>query len=149
MEKNFSKRIAALTAALAVIAGSAVSCGKKEDSKDEKKTSQQLMATSYRAEMLDTGIECDNVSSMAKLDDGRVFVNTRNYESTTPTFYIADAAMTNFDEVKIDLGIKDDEDVSTIADLAPDGNVIVMATFTDYGDMKKPDYDDPNFDPET
>ena len=148
MEKNFSKRITALSAALAIIAGSAVSCGKKAEAKDEKKTSQQLMAASYRAEMLDTGIECDNVSSMAKLDDGRVFINTKNYGSTTPSFYIADAAMTTFEEVKIDLGIKEDEDVSTIADLAPDGNVVVMATFTDYGDMEKPNYDDPNFDPE-
>ncbi|SHM68390.1 extracellular solute-binding protein [Ruminococcus flavefaciens] len=146
MEKNFSKRITALSAALAVIAGSAASCGKKSESKAEKKTAQELMAASYRAELIDTDVEFEDVRDMKQLSDGRIFISKYDYESTSPSFYIADSDFTNFEEVKMDLGIKDSEDVNIASGLAPDGNIVVMVTFIDYGDMEKPNYDDPNFD---
>ena len=146
MEKSFSKRITALTAALAVIAGSAASCGKKEDNKSEKKTAQELMAASYRAVSIDTDVDLKDVSDMKKLDDGRIFISTDSHESTSPTFYIADAEMTSFEEIKVDLGIKEDENVNINSVITPDDNVIVMATFMDYGDAGKPNFEDPDFD---
>ncbi|WP_028517910.1 ABC transporter substrate-binding protein [Ruminococcus flavefaciens] len=147
MEKSFSKRITALTAALAVIAGSAASCGKKEDSsKGEKKTAQELMAASYRAVSIDTDVELNDVSDMKKLDDGRIFISAASYGSSSPSFYIADSAMTSFDEIKVDLGIKEDEEVNLNSVYTPDGDIMVMATFSDYGDQEKPDFEDPDFD---
>lgn len=146
MEKSFSKRITALTAALAVIAGSAASCGKKEDKKSEKKTAQELMAASYRAVSIDTDVELNNVSDMEKLDDGRIFISTMDYENSSPSFYIADSAMTSFDEINVDLGIKEDEEVNVNSVYSPDGDIMVMATFSDYGDQEKPNFDDPDFD---
>ena len=146
MEKSFSKRITALTAALAVIAGSAASCGKKEDKKSEKKTAQELMAASYRAVSIDTDVELNNVSDMKKLDDGRIFISTMDYENSSPSFYIADSAMTSFDEINVDLGIKEDEEVNVNSVYSPDGDIMVMATFSDYGDQEKPNFDDPDFD---
>ena len=146
MEKSFSKRITALTAALAVIAGSAASCGKKEDKKSEKKTAQELMAASYRAVSIDTDVEFNNVSDMKKLDDGRIFISTMDYENSSPSFYIADSAMTSFDEINVDLGIKEDEEVNVNSVYSPDGDIMVMATFSDYGDQEKPNFDDPDFD---
>ena len=146
MEKSFSKRITALTAALAVIAGSAASCGKKEDKKSEKKTAQELMAASYRAVSIDTDVELNNVSDMKKLDDGRIFISAMDYENSSPSFYIADSAMTSFDEINVDLGIKEDEEVNVNSVYSPDGDIMVMATFSDYGDQEKPNFDDPDFD---
>ena len=68
MKKTFATRITALSAALAVIAGSAASCGSnKSETKDQSKTSQQLMAASYRAELVDTDVELKNVSDMKSL----------------------------------------------------------------------------------
>ena len=74
---------------------------------------------------------------MKQLSDGRIFISKYDYESTSPSFYIADSDFTNFEEVKMDLGIKDSEDVNIASGLAPDGNIVVMVTFIDYGDMDK------------
>jgi ABC-type glycerol-3-phosphate transport system substrate-binding protein len=149
MEKNNFKRITALSAALAVIAGSAASCGKNsKDSKAEKKTAQELMAASYRAVNIETDFEFNEISDMKKLDDGRIFISTYNYGGGMPTFYLADAGLENFEEKKIELDIKDNEDVRTESEMTSDGDIMVMATFTDYGDQKKPDFDSPDFDPE-
>ena len=149
MKKTFATRITALSAALAVIAGSAASCGSnKSETKDQSKTSQQLMAASYRAELVDTDVELKNVSDMKKLDDGRIFIAEYDDEKNAPSYFIADAELTTFDEIKVDLGVELDDDTAVNSELAPDGNIKTLVTFTDFGDAEKPNLDDPDFDPE-
>lgn len=85
MKKSITTRITALTAALALIAGSAASCGKKEDANNGKvKTAQELMAASYKAVEIDTDV--DRISNIDKIDENRVLISTYSEDSSVPTF---------------------------------------------------------------
>lgn len=148
MRKTFATRITALSAALAVIAGAAASCGKKEKSSEQSKTPQQLMAASYSAVMLDTGLDLDSVTDMKKLSDGKLFIGAFSYNSA-PTFYIADEELSDFNEIELDLGIdSDDENIESHVELklTADEKVMAFATITDYSNAQRPDFDDPDFD---
>ena len=64
MKKSVLRRVTALSAAVMVMTGAAVSCsGKKQDTNNNNgkaKDTQQLMATSYRAVEMDVDVESVN-----------------------------------------------------------------------------------------
>ena len=145
MEKTIFKRITAFTAALMVITGAAASCSKKsETEKGVSKNSQKLMNAAYRAVEVETDIS--NVRSIKRLSDGSVLVTAIADGNSQPTFYITDDNFAETKEIKYDLGEKLESDTYVSASVAPDGDIFMMATFEDAGDMEKPNYDDPNFD---
>ena len=150
MEKTFFSKITAYSAALAVIAGSAVSCSKKNDSQGKSKDAQKIMAAAYHAEFIDTGI--DNVDGLFKAGDGKYIISAYDYRKDSgpsiPTFYLTDGEFADFQEIKLDLEpVGDDGKEVYYQDcIAPDGDIVLFETVTDYGDAEKPDYDDPDFD---
>ena len=145
MKKTFTTRITALTAALSLIAGSAASCGKKQDNSEGKsKTTQELMAASYKAVELDTDVE--GVTNIDRIDENRILLTAAEDYSGIPSFYISDNDFQNIEPIEVDWGVKEDEDVYFNTAYSPDGNIVAFATFTDYGDQEKPNFEDPDFD---
>ena len=141
---TFTTRITALTAALALIAGSAVSCGKAEKGEGKSKTTQELLAASYKAVEVITDV--DDISAIDRIDENRILITANEDRASIPTFYISDNEFQNIEPLSVDIDIKDDEDVYMRTSLSPDGEIVAFAEFTDYGDQEKPDFDDPNFD---
>ena len=147
MERKITTRITALTAALAVIAGSAVSCGSKDsDEKGEKKTAKELLSATYRATEIETDVKFGNVRNITKIDEDTILIDAFDYENKSISLYTTDTEFTSFNTVNVDLGLKDGDDVDVMSSVAPDGETIAIVRLADYGDMEKPDYDDPNFD---
>lgn len=153
MKKRFSKRLTAMTAALAVLVGSAVSCskgssGSSNNKKDDggSKTTQELMAGSYHAVEFDAEVKFNNISSFAPIGDDKVFICDENYETGIPDLYIAGRELSDIEKINMDLGITEDDNAYVNAAVTPDENIMVMVTFNDYGDFELPDYDDPDFD---
>ena len=145
MKKTFTTRITALTAALALIAGSAVSCGNTEDANNGRsKTAKELMAASYKAVEIDTDV--DNIRTIDRIDENRILISAYSEQNSAPTFYISDNEFKDIAPFEIDFGIKKDEEAEFNTAVSPDGDIIAFATFTDYGDQEKPDFEDPNFD---
>lgn len=148
MKKSVLRRATALTAALAFMAGSAVSCsGKKENDsvKAKSKDTKQLMAASYRAVEMDTDIEY--VDSMYRVSSDTIVLLGFDYENNEQKIYKTDNDFSNVEEVKLDIGEKKDNvEVNMNSSISPEGDIYVMATFTDYGDMERPNFDDPDFD---
>ena len=145
MKKTFTTRITALTAALTVIVGSAASCGKRDnDSEGRSKTTKELMAASYKAVEIDTDV--DEVQSIDRIDENRILLGSADGRSNSPTFYISDNDFQNCEQIDIDWGIKESDDVYFNTAYSPDGEILAFATFCDYGDKEKPDFEDPNFD---
>lgn len=100
MKKTIYRRSLACTAALAVIAGSAVSCSSKNMSKkDKSKTAQELMASAYKAVELDTNIDLTYVNDLKQLSDGRFFVSGYSERTNNTVFYVGDSEFVNFEEV--------------------------------------------------
>ena len=147
MKKTFT-RITALTAALALIAGTAASCGKKEDSNNGKvKTAKELMAASYKAVEIDTDV--DNINTIDRIDENRILISSFAERQNAPTFYISDNEFKDIKPLEIDFGVKEDDEVNFSTAVSPDGNIVAFATFVDFGGQKKPDFDDPSFDYES
>ncbi len=144
MEKTFFKRITAFSAALTVIAGSAVSCSKEQKQDGKSKDTAQLMAGSYRAVEMDCDVE--NIRSIGRVNDDQIIISTYDYGEGTPTFYLTDNEFGEFNEISVDFGVKPDDDVTFDVNVAPDGEIMALATFSDYGDIEKPDFEDPDFD---
>ena len=107
MKKTFT-RITALTAALALIAGTAASCGKKEDSNNGKvKTAKELMAASYKAVEIDTDV--DNINTIDRIDENRILISTFTERQNAPTLYISDNEFKDIKPIEIDFGVKEDD----------------------------------------
>ncbi len=139
MEKKITTRVTALTAALAVIAGSAASCGKKSESNSKKPTAKQLMAASYRATEIDTDVDFDNVLAMKKIDDNTILISTNGNEDKHVVLYKTDNDFSSFDKIDIDLGLEKEKNVEITSVPSYDGKVIAVVKFSDYGDMDVPD----------
>ena len=148
MEKKITTRITALTAALAVIASSAASCGKKSDDNNKEKTAQKLLSASYRATEIETDIKLDNIESIKRIDDDTILIDAFDTAKNEVVLYTTDNDFSAFNEIDVDLGIDENADVDLEMSPSLDGQIMAVATFTDYGDMKKPDPSDPDFDPE-
>lgn len=151
MKKKFTGRLTALTAAAAMLAGAAVSCSKGNggSSKNEggdSKDPQTLMAGSYHAVEFTAEVKFNNVSGFSLIGDDKVFICDENYETGIPDLYIADKDFTNIEKINMDLSIPENGNNYANAYASPDGNIMVMVTFNDYGDFELPDYDDPDFD---
>ena len=145
MKSSITTRITALTAALALIAGSAASCGKKGDSSETaSKTAKELMSASYKAVEVVTDVE--NVAQIYRIDENRLLLTEAEEEKKTPTFYITDNDFAATEPIEVKIDVKDNEEVYYNYTLSPDGDIVVLATFTDFGDMEKPNFDDPDFD---
>lgn len=147
MERKITTRITALTAALAVIASSAVSCGKDNDNNKKEKNAQQLLSASYRASEITTDTKIKNVEAINRIDDNTILINTYDYEKNDVVLYKTDNDFSAFNEIDVDLGIDENADVDVNTSPSPDGQIMAVARFVDYGDMKKPDTSDPDFDP--
>ena len=145
MKKTFNTRITALSAALALIAGSAASCGStKEAGEGKSKTAKELMAASYKAVELVT--EVDNVRSIDRIDENRILITASENYSGIPSFYISDNDFESITPLEIDWDADESDDVYYNTAFSPDGNIVAFATFTDYGDQEKPNFEDPDFD---
>lgn len=145
MEKTIFRRITAFTAALTVTAGATASCGAQRDKNGKSKDAQQLMAASYRAVEMDADVE--NISYMYRIDDNTIFMYGHDPKDYTPIFYKTDNEFTDIQKIDVDLGINTEKvDVNLNAVPSASGDIFAYATFTDYGNMKKPNFNDPNFD---
>ena len=146
MKKTITTRMTALTAALALIAGSAASCGKTDENKNNAKvkTTQELMSGSYKAVEIITDV--DNIQRVDKINDEKMLISSYSYDSGAPTFYLSDSEFENIEPLEIDFGIEPDDEVYFNTSISSDGDIVAMATFTDYGDVEKPDFEDPDFD---
>lgn len=151
MEKTFFSKITAYSAALAVIAGSAVSCSKKNDSQGKSKDAQKILAAAYHAEAIDSGI--GNIDGIYKAGDGQYIVSAYNYDKdyngvNIPTFYLTDGEFADFQAIDLDFEPAEDDGKEIYYQdcITPDGDIVLFETATDYGDAEKPDFDDPDFD---
>ena len=147
MEKTFLKRITAFSAALTVIAGSAVSCSKSDKPSEGKvKDAAQLMAGSYKTQQIDCDIV--NPTSIARIGDDKIVITGFDESRNIPTLYLTDNGFSEFKEIKTELPEVVDQEVSYDPCVAPDGDIMILATFTDYGDGEKPDFESPDFNPD-
>lgn len=150
MKKTVFKRAAAVASALAVVTGSAVSCGngKKASTDAKSKDTKQLMSGSYRAVEMDTDI--GYVDSMYRVDENTILLLGYDYESQEQKIYKTDNDFANVEEIEFNVGEKKDNvDVNMSSAVSSDGDIYVMAAFTDYADIERPDFDSPDFDYET
>ena len=147
MERKITTRITAFSAALAVIASSAVSCGKDGDKGSEKKATE-LLAASYHATEIETDIDIKSVNSFTKVDDDTIILSSYDSENKSLVLYKTGSDFSSFDSVNVDLGIKNDDkqDVDVFSSVGTDGTTMAIARFTDYGEAGKPDFDSPDFD---
>ncbi len=148
MEKKLTTRITAFSAALAVIAGSAVSCGKDDKDKGTEKKATELLSASYRASEIDADIDIEHLRSMTKIDDNTIILNSYDNENGDMKLYISDSELSSFNTIDVDLGIEksDNLDVDMYTSVANDGTTVVLARFTDYSEAGKPDFESPDFD---
>ncbi|MBR5682559.1 MAG: extracellular solute-binding protein [Ruminococcus sp.] len=148
MKKSVLRRITALSAAVMVMAGSAVSCGEKKQNNNKNgkaKDTQNLMATSYRAVEMDADV--DSVDSMYRVDENTIVLLGYDYENGEQKIYKTDNEFSNIEAVEFDLGVdKEKVEANVNASVSPEGDIYAMVAFTDYGDMERPDFDDPDFD---
>ena len=147
MKKDVFKRAAAVASALALVTGSAVSCsgGKKDPTAAKSKDAKQLMSGSYRAVEMDTDI--GYVDSMYRVNEDTIVLLGYDYESSEQKIYKTDNDFANIEEVEFNVGEKaDNVDVNMSSAVSSDGDIYVLASFTDYGDIERPDYESPDFD---
>ena len=143
MKTNNITRITALTLALAVICGSAASCGSK--AKSESSTAQELLQNSYKSEPIDCGEEFGMVSSMTySPETQKVFFVADKKDENIQKLFITDLNFTEFKEAEIEYKPKADTYFNITS--ASDGTVYVVQTLNEYGDLELPDFDDPDFD---
>lgn len=149
MKKTVFKRAAAIASALALVTGSAVSCsGKKASNPTKSNDAKQLMSGSYRAVEMDTDI--GYVDSMYRVDENTILLLGYDYENKEQKIYKADNDFANIEEIEFNVGeTADNVDVSMNSAVSSDGDIYVMAAFTDYADIERPDFDSPDFDYET
>jgi len=149
MKKTVFKRAAAIASALALVTGSAVSCsGKKASNLTKSNDAKQLMSGSYRAVEMDTDI--GYVDSMYRVDENTILLLGYDYENKEQKIYKADNDFANIEEIEFNVGeTADNVDVSMNSAVSSDGDIYVMAAFTDYADIERPDFDSPDFDYET
>lgn len=134
-----------------VMAASVVSCGKKKDSTKEAKTADKVISNSYSSVELDTDMNLTSINKMEYMQDsGKLFISGYYYDRTRNdggmAFYIASPDFS--DAVKVELPDEKPENGESEMYVAPssDGNIWVLYSVTDYGDYKRPDFDDPDFD---
>ena len=151
MKKNVFKRAAAIASALTLVTGSAVSCSggsKKDPTAEKSKDAKQLMSGSYRAVEMDTDI--GYVDSMYRIDENTVLLLGYDYDAGEQKIYKTDNDFANVEEVEFNVGeTADNVEVNMSSAVSADGDIYVMAAFTDYGDIERPDYDSPDFDYES
>ena len=143
MKTNNFTRITALTAALALICGNAVSCGNKKAS--ESSTAQELLQNSYKTESIEAGKSFENVFAVSYSPESKkVFIGASAENEKAAKLFVTDLDFADFKEV--DLGIDEKSESFFRTAAGSDGSAYVVAAVNDYGDFELPDYEDPDFD---
>lgn len=143
MKNNSFTRITALTMALAIICGSAASCGTKKDSGAVKAT--ELIQNSYKAEPIECSEQFINITDMIYTpENDRLFVYGTLKGEKTAKLFITDLNLSEFRQA--DLGYDDSAETYFSFEAGADGSLYAVQVNNDYGDFELPDYEDPDFD---
>jgi len=143
MKTNNITRFTALTMALAMICGNAVSCGGKKTT--ESSAAKELLQNSYKAEPLECSQKFSYVSDIAYSPESKkVYVAATKENEKVSKLFVTDLDFAEFKEV--DLGIAENTESFFHTVAGADGSAYVVAAINDYGDFEVPDYDDPDFD---
>ena len=133
MKKTLLRRIAVATTAVAVAAGSTSCGGKKGNSiKVKQKDSKQLMSAAYRAIEIETDI--DNVSDIYRLDNDNILITGRSNEDYSTLFYSTDNDFSEFKKWDLSIPTIEHGNVDTQCSVASDGEILVLASFYEYGE---------------
>lgn len=132
MKKTMPRRIAALAAALAVVAGSAVSCNSKKEKQNVKsKDVKQLMSAAYRAVEIDTDV--DIIENIYRLNDETILLTGRTKTDYSSVFYTTDNEFTAFNKWDLDIKAPENAGSDMRCSVANDGEIMILATFYEYG----------------
>ena len=151
MKKTVLRRATALSVAVMVMSGAAISCSEKaakNNNNGKANDTQQLMATSYRAVEMDVDVE--SVNSMYRVDENNIVLLGYDYQKGEQKIYKTDNDFSNIEAIELDLGIdKEKVDANVNAAVSPEGDIYAMVSITDYGDMERPNFEAPDFDYES
>ena len=148
MKKRSLFRATAFVSA-AVFAVSAASCGKGASSK-EAPTADKVLNNSYRSEPLTADLDIDDVESINYIPDkGQLLIGGYKYDyntyETTSMFYLSDTSLSSPKEIKLDME-KPANGMVNYKTAYNNGNIYAVADIADYGDMKAPEWGNPEFD---
>ena len=147
MKKRSLLRASAFVSA-AVFAVSAVSCGKSASSK-EAPTADKVLNNSYRSEPLTADLDLDDVESINYIPDkdqlliGGYKIDYKTYEQTS-VFYLTDTSLGSPKELKLDMGKPANGEVTYRTEYN-DGKIFAVVDIADYGNMKAPEWWNPDF----
>lgn len=108
-------------------------------------TADQVMDKAYQAIEMDTDVSFRYIDNfMALGDTGNILVS--GYNDDKNVLYVTDSEFSSFSELPFELPEADNIETYYRSGVTPSGNIMILATITDYGDAERPDYDDPDFD---
>ena len=148
--KNTISRTAAASIAAACLL-SAASCslpggGSGSSAEKPKKTASEVIQHSYRAEHFGGAPDCQYIDTIMRLGDtDNILVRGNSDGSSTTQIFITDVNFEEFKPLEIKYDAGENSEVYLNSAAAPDGTIYVVAAITDYGDMKLPDWNSPDF----
>ena len=135
---------------------SAASCslpggnGSGSTSEKPKQTASDVIKHSYSAEQFGSMPDLDYVNTIVRLGDTDNVLITGNTEGKgEQKLFITDINFEEFKPLEIDYGAGENAEIYLNVAAAPDGTIYNVASITDYGDEKMPDWNDPDFDYES
>lgn len=108
-----------------------------------------VASKSYKAIDIDTTLPLRYINSVMPINDadGEKILLTGNDDNGSAIF-ITDYDFLNFTPVDFEVNAEENADVYYNAVPLKDGSILVFASITTYGDVEKPNWDDPDFDSE-
>lgn len=152
MKRTLCSRTTA--AGLAVICLlSAASCSLRNSGGNDsivkpKQTASEAIRHSYVAEPIGSTPDIDYVSNLIRLgDSGNVLVT--GFGAKNEEMFITDYSFENFRKIEPNIELPENSEMYARFGVSPDGTIFETVSITDYGDMKLPDWSDPDFNYET
>lgn len=139
------KRICAFITAVLML-GTAVSCGKKSESRAETPesfTAEQLGDVAYKKSAIDLPAEMMMIYCLEPYNSSNNYL-ILGTGAKTPAFWTVDSAFTNFKALDIpefDIGAQYDIDV------LEDGTIVEFLNDVSYGDLPEPDLESSDYNP--
>jgi ABC-type glycerol-3-phosphate transport system substrate-binding protein len=149
MKKNLFIRTAAAIMAVSMMF-SAFSCSSSGDADTSaRQTAENIMSNAYKCREINNSVMFSEFGNIFPVNDGRYVFSGKGSESGQTEIYVSDSSFSTFDKIEPDIKEPENGSIDVFVSAACDGKIFALVSTTDYGDVKMPDYDDPEFNPDT
>ncbi len=149
MKKNLFIRTAAALMAVSMMF-SAFSCSSSGDADTSaRQTAEKVMSNAYKCREINNSVMFSEFGNIFPVNDGRYVFSGKGSESGQTEIYVSDSSFSTFDKIEPDIKEPENGSINVFVSAACDGKIFALVSTTDYGDVKMPDYDDPEFNPDT